>query len=173
MATIVRTLRYSVYDDASSLQVKHFNVVEEEKGSATANGNSQQTKEYRYANGTFTTKVILSDEDVLVDFVVIRFDQSCFAWCGLNGINPRLDSLAIGMLFNATKPVATTVIGETQLISTEDEASALRIAKRAGLIAVHFGSALGSDPDYGLRQFAEKQIVRYLKGDSTQLSEIV
>ena len=133
----------------------------------------QKNRLDKYAKGCFTLKIQLANEEVLVDFVVLPLDQSCFAWCGLSSPLAKLNTLAIGMMLNKAKPVATSIIGEAQINAAEDEASAIRIAKRAGLVAVHFGSSLGNDPDYVLRQFAEKEIVRYLKEDVSQIKDIV
>jgi hypothetical protein len=143
MLSVTKTKRYSVYGVAAVENASKLN--------------------HHRAEESFSRKLVAGDEEHTLDFVVIKLDQSAFAWCGLRSGAPRLDSLALGMMLNKSKPVATGILGGSSFAVTEDEASALRVAKKAGLVAVHFGSSLGPDADQALRMFAEKNIIEALK----------
>ena len=114
----------------------------------------------------FSRKFTLPDlRELILDFAVIRLDQSCFAWCGVSsGVNqlPNLTSLVVAIVGGKAGPIATTVLGGQFITNGEDEASAVRIAKKSKLVMVHFSSSFGSESSQEVRMFAEQCLIEVL-----------
>jgi hypothetical protein len=161
MVTIVKSRLFSVFDRTSSS-------VQNDSGGETSVvkahlKSTQQQPLHNEREEIFSKKIIINnEEEIKLDFLLIRLDQSCFAWCGRSSQPASLDSIVVGFVGSKTGPVATSILGN-KFSSSEDEASALRIARRANLIAVHFSSAIGTDPTHEIRMFAEKCLVDALK----------
>jgi len=153
LVQIKRTKLYSVFEDSLSNKASSA-------PSATPSAPTVQPQE------TFSRKLVLPDKEVLLDFAVVRLDQSCFCWCGVNtGTAPQLNSLVVAMTGGKSGPVATSVLG-AKVSTNEDEASAMRIARRTKMVMIHFSSSFGSENTQEVRMFAEKTLVEALIGGS-------
>lgn len=160
---IVKTRLYSVYgvagDNSTAQQQEKLPNAVQNRIEAEAKVNSSPSQEQ-----VFARTLTFGDTEIIVDFIVLKMDRSAFIWCGVRQGPPRLDSLAMALCLDKSKPpVATGVLGGTTIAVNEDEASAVRIAKKTGLVAVHFSSNLGLDTDHTLRMFAEREILAALK----------
>lgn len=155
MVTVLKTKLFSVID---------MNTNEASLSIVTSDHQLRRTQIVQtQGEEIFSRKIVINnEEEVELDFLLIRLDQSCFAWCGRHSAAASLDSIVVGFVGSKTGPVATSILGN-RLSSDEDEASSMRIAKKSNLIAVHFSSSIGADPTHEIRIFAEKCIIDALK----------